>query len=59
MMWPQVAKWKTSSGVGSLVFAFFWAARMMTALSSLPALAASSLRAAAALRAAIDFSRPT
>ena len=34
MTWPMVPKWKMSSGVGSFVLAFFWAARRMTALSS-------------------------
>ncbi len=42
-----------SSTPGSLVFAFFCAARKMAALSSGP------LWAIASLRAAIDFSRPT
>src|SRR5215831_6083020 len=42
-----------SSTPGSLVFAFFWAARKMEALSSEP------LWAMASFSAAIDFSRPT
>ena len=50
---PSVANWKSSSGVGSLVFAFFCAANSNQALSSAPFLAIASFRAA------MDFSRPT